>query len=393
VQVLRIASVVGASLLAGACTEVIASGSRNAATYGAPQGPVSDGPTTAAPTLPPPTEVAAGTDEPATPRAASAPSSTTSVPATTTTTTEPRLAVHDPACVVEVQPGDSLGAIVTSRADEIVTSATLRAENALADELIVPGQLLDVCIDNGLDDISGEQRLERNAAVIEAETVAAVMAQQAKLNELLVPLGFPEMPVDGISGPVTRRGLCATRLALGLPVNRSDMEPGSVEEQFLLATTALPMPPNVATDGRWIFIDLTCQVLLTGEGFDRLVHVFPTSTGEAGYETRLQERVRAFRFNPALANGGWHNSSTYPVEADNPLNGNMYKPLYFDRGQAIHGANNVPTSPQSKGCARLRPSHQDALVSWLGLADLGGPTGSRDRINATVTVRGAYELG
>ncbi|HSM65428.1 MAG TPA: L,D-transpeptidase, partial [Ilumatobacteraceae bacterium] len=135
------------------------------------------------------------------------------------------------------------------------------------------------------------------------------------------------------------------------------------------------------------------QVLLTGEGFDRLVHVFPTSTGEAGYETRLQERVRAFRFNPALDNGGWHNSSTYPVEADNPLNGNMYKPLYFDRGQAIHGANNVPTSPQSKGCARLRPSHQDALVSWLGLADLGGPTGSRDRINATVTVRGAYELG
>ena len=131
----------------------------------------------------------------------------------------------------------------------------------------------------------------------------------------------------------------------------------------------------------------------TGEGFDRLVHVFPTSTGEAGYETRLQERVRAFRFNPALNNGGWHNSSTYPVEADNPLNGNMYKPLYFDRGQAIHGANNVPTSPQSKGCARLRPSHQDALVSWLGLAELGGPTGSRDRINATVTVRGGYELG
>jgi hypothetical protein len=308
------------------------------------------------------------------------------------------LDVYDAACVVQVEPGDSLGAIVTSRADEIVTNASLRAENDLPDELIVPGQLLDVCIDNGLDDVTGEQRLERNTAVVEAETFAAVTAQQAKLNELLVPFGFPEMPVDGISGPVTRRGLCAARLALGLPVNRSDMQPGSVEEQFLLATAVLPIPPNVATDGRWIFIDLTCQVLLTGEGFDRLVHVFPTSTGEAGYETRLQERVRAFRFNPALDNGGWHNSSTYPVEADNPLNGNMYKPLYFDRGQAIHGANNVPTSPQSKGCARLRPSHQDALVSWLGLADLSGPTGSRDRFAEIAStrpspVRGAYELG
>ena len=369
--------------LASACTQVVASGSERSAS--APEAESAAEPASE-PT--PATSVAPATT--AVPPTTPPTSSTTT---TTTTTTEPPLDVYDPSCVVQVEPGDSLGAIVSSRADEIVTPASLQAENGLADDLIVPGQLLDVCIDNGLDDITGEQRLERNAAVVASENFGAVTAQQAKLNELLTPFGFPEMPVDGISGPVTRRGLCATRLALGLPVNRSDMEPGSIEEQFLFATTALPIPPGVATDGRWIFIDLTCQVLLTGEGFDRLVHVFPTSTGEAGYETRLQERVRAFRFNPALDNGGWHNSSTYPVEADNPLNGNMYKPLYFDRGQAIHGANNVPTSPQSKGCARLRPSHQDALVAWLGLADLNGPTGSRDRINATVTVRGAYELG
>ena len=64
----------------------------------------------------------------------------------------------------------------------------------------------------------------------------------------------------------------------------------------------------------------------------------------------------------------------YPVAEDNPLNGNMYKPLYFDRGQAIHGANNVPTSPQSKGCARLRVEHQDMLLYWLGLSE---PTSSQ----------------
>jgi LysM repeat protein len=382
VRVLRIASFVGASLFAGACTEVIATGAQDAGDDVA--SPAIDSPAT-------PSTIAPTTSPPASAPSTTRPSSTTSsTTSTTTTTTEPPLAVHDPACVVQVQPGDSLGGIATSRADEIVTIAAIQAENALADDLVVPDQLLDVCIDNGLDDITGEQRLERNAAVVAAETFLAVANQQAKLNELLTPYGFPEMPVDGESGPVTRRGLCAARLALGLPVNRSDMEPGSVEEQFLLATTALPIPPNVATDGRWIFIDLTCQVMLTGEGFDRLVHVFPTSTGEAGYETRLQERTRAFRYNPALNNGGWHESSIYPVADDNPLNGNMYKPLYFDRGQAIHGANNVPTSPQSKGCARLRPSHQDALVGWLGL---DGPTSSRDRINATVTVRGAYELG
>ncbi len=378
-RVLRIASFVGASLFAGACTEVIATGAPDGRGDVAPpaidssEASTTSTPSTAAPTT-----------------SAEAPETTSQPSSTTTTTTEPPLAVYDPACVVQVQPGDSLGGIATSRADEIVTIAAIQAENALPDDLVVPDQLLDVCIDNGLDDITGEQRLERNAAVVAAETFLAVADQQSKLNELLTPYGFPEMPVDGESGPVTRRGLCAARLALGLPVNRSDMEPGSVEEQFLLAATTLPIPPNVATDGRWIFIDLTCQVMLTGEGFDRLVHVFPTSTGEAGYETRLQERTRAFRYNPALNNGGWHESSLYPVADDNPLNGNMYKPLYFDRGQAIHGANNVPTSPQSKGCARLRPNHQDALVGWLGL---DGPTSSRDRINATVTVRGAYELG
>ena len=312
---------------------------------------------------------------------------------TTTTTTVPGLDVYDPGCVVEVMPGDSLGALADSEADEIVNIASLQAENGLVDELIVPGQLLDVCIDNGLDDITGDQRLERNAAVVATETLVSVSAQQTKLNELLVPFGFPEMPVDGVSGPVTRRALCASRLALGLPVNRADMAAGSPEEALLLATTVLPVPANVGSDGRWIFIDLTCQILLTGDGPAQLVNVFPTSTGEPGYETRLQEQTRAFRFDPALDNGGWHESTDYPVPEDNPLNGNMYKPLYFDNGQAIHGANNVPTSPQSKGCARLKPADHDRLVAWLGLDTIDGATYSKDRIGVTVTVRGGFELG
>ena len=301
--------------------------------------------------------------------------------------------MYDAECVVRVAPGDSLGLIADLQEDEIVTVASLQAENGLADELIFADQLLDVCIDNGLDDITGEQRLERNAAILATETVESVTAQQIKLNELLVPYGFPEMPVDGVSGPVTRRALCASRLALGLPVDRSDMAPGSDEEAWLLASPGLAVPPNVGTDGRWIFIDLTCQVMFTGEGGDRLVNIFPTSTGEFEFETRLQERTPAFRYDPALHNDGWHESSLYPVEDDNPLNGNMYKPLYFDRGQAIHGANNVPTSPQSKGCARLYPSDMNRLIAWLGLEGLDGPTNSRDRIGATVTVRGGYELG
>ncbi|MFT7395011.1 MAG: hypothetical protein ACI83Y_002694, partial [Candidatus Azotimanducaceae bacterium] len=99
---------------------------------------------------------------------------------------------------------------------------------------------------------------------------------------------------------------------------------------------------------------------------------------------------RAFRFDPASDNGGWHDSTDFPVAADNPLNGNMYRPLYFDLGQAIHGANNVPTSPQSKGCARLRIENQDQLVGWLGLASAMTPIWSERSISVAVNVQGEY---
>lgn len=407
-----------ACLLLGACTEVVASddtGSSGSAGGGIPGVDVSSvtsgpSPTAARPSngAPSTSDAAGSTDANATAAPSDAtvttdatsttasatsttsPTSTTSTTSTTTTTV-PELDVYDPFCVVQVAPGDSLGLIADGRDDELLTVASLQAENGLDSEVIQPGQLLDVCVDNGLDDVTGEQRLERNAAIVADETRVAVEAQQAKLNELLTPFGFPAMPVDGISGPVTRRGLCAARLALGLPVTLTDMEPGSEEEQALLAAPALPIPFNVAAmDPRWVLIDQTCQVMFVGEGVERLVFVFPTSTGEAGHETRNQQRSRAFRYDPALRNGGWHNSSTYPVAIDNPLNGNMYRPIYFDGGQAIHGANTVPTSPQSKGCARLRPEHQNALVGWLGLEGVGGPVWSRDRINLSVTVQGAY---
>ena len=159
-----------------------------------------------------------------------------------------------------------------------------------------------------------------------------------------------------------------------------------------MATTALPHPGHARPSyaNRWALIDQTCQVLFAGEGGGRVVFVFQTSTGEEGFRTRNQEGSRAFRYNPARANGGWHNSFDYPAAGDNPLNGNMYLPVYFDGGQAIHGANNVPTEPRSKGCARLKVASQDALVDWLGLRDIDSQVwNDPNRIDLTVTRAGS----
>ena len=97
-----------------------------------------------------------------------------------------------------------------------------------------------------------------------------------------------------------------------------------------------------------------------------------------------------FRYNPAVDNGGWHDSSQYPVGVDNPLNGNPYKPLYFDLGQAIHGAMSVPPAPASKGCARLSVANQETLLDWLGLLDATEETWRKNEINLTVNVQGEF---
>lgn len=317
---------------------------------------------------------------------------TTEAAATETSTTVPEApALFDPACVVEVQEFDSLGLIANQFDDETVNVVALRAENNLTTADIDAGQMLDVCVGNGLDDVTGEQRPDPDEAVVAAAVQQNIEIQQLKLNKLFEGLGTPPLLVDGVSGPVTRQRLCAARLGLGLPAALDDMAAGSDEESQLFAARALQIPDTSAlASNRWILIDRTCQIMFAGEGPDRLTFAFPTSTGSEGFETRDQDRSSAFRFDPAINNGGWHNSTTYPVAADNPLNGNMYRPLYFDLGQAIHGANNVPTTPQSKGCARLRVEHQDALVDWLDLEGATSPVWNANDIGVTVNVQGDY---
>lgn len=289
--------------------------------------------------------------------------------------------------MVRVAAGDSLIGIAAGFDDDTVDAETIAAENELESESLESGQLLDVCVDNGVDDIDGSARTERNSVLV----VREVKAQQAKLNEIFEGYGIRELLVDGISGPVTRQRLCAFRLAAGLPVGTHDMAAGSDEEQALMDATTLPIPfTSSILSPRWVLIDQSCQIMFVGVGAERVDFVFPTSTGIPQFRTRDQNRSQVFKYDPAIDNGGWHNSRTYPAAEDNPVNGNMYKPLYFDGGQAIHGANNVPRSPASHGCARLRLEDMDALVNWLGLGDAGGVTYNEGRINLTVNVQGSY---
>lgn len=306
----------------------------------------------------------------------------------TTTTIAPISTVFDQACVRQVQEGDTLESIAST----LKGSYPLRGlwyENGFLDTL-VPGQLLDVCVDNGINDIEGGAQLRAAHPNAVAALKTVVSHQQTKVNELLGPYGMRPLTVDGIPGPSTGQRLCAVRLLLGLKRSINDMEPASTEMAALMAATGVSAPKSsVRGSSRWALIDKTCQVMFIGSGMD-LKFVFPTSTGGEGTDTRPQTAARVFRYNPAVDNDGWHNSSQYPVGYDNPLNGNLYKPLFFDYGQAIHGAGSIPPRPASKGCARLAVDDQNRLINWLGLDKMTTETWVPKDINLVVAVQGTF---
>jgi hypothetical protein len=315
----------------------------------------------------------ATTAPPATPMPAVASTAATTVAVTAPTTAAP-------VCVVTVEPGDSLTAIADRSG---VTTGDLELENALDPTATIhPGQVFDICIANDVDDVTGTSRL--------APPPDAVMRQQAELNELFAGTSMLPLGVDGDSGDYTRQAVCAARMGLGLRVHAGHLAAGSDEEAAIFAATELSIPAGAPTESaKWILVDKTCQVIVIGEGDDRIVDIFPTSTGEEGHETH-DIRALAFRFDPATENEGWHDSASYPVAGDNPLNGNMYKPLYFNEGQAIHGAGYIPPVPRSKGCARTFPHHQDRILEWLGLDELTEATWNTREIGVMVVVQGRY---
>jgi hypothetical protein len=302
--------------------------------------------------------------------------SATAAPTTLATTT-----TTVPICVETVEPGDSLS-VIASRTG--LALEELEAENAVDSSVTIhPGQEFDICVGNDVDDVTGASRL--------APPADAVIRQQTELNDLFAQYSLIPLDVDGDSGKYTRQALCAARMGLGLPVHTGHLAAGSEEEATIFAATELSIPPGAPIENdKWILIDKTCQVIFTGEGNDRLVDIFPTSTGIEGYET-YDTRAFAFRFDPALESGGWHDSASFPVAVDNPANGNMYKPLYFNNGQAIHGASYIPPEPRSKGCARTFPLHQDMILEWLGLDDVTQPIWNADAIDVSVMVRGLYQ--
>ena len=316
-------------------------------------------PTTSTPTTTaaPPTTTTTTTTTTASPTTST--TSTTAVPTTiaapattaaptTTTTTTPRVR-PDPTCVRRIRPGDSLEAIAIAVDDESVTVAGLQAENGIANpNLINAGDDLDICVGNGVNDTTGgrRRRSRRHRLIRSPRRSWFSSASSTAVRRDRVRGAGRRRHVRPLHPPAP----CARPASSWGSRPAGGHGAGRAEEEALMAARSVADPRRRAHRRSALDTDRPdVPGAVRRRRAERLVFVFPTSTGSPGYETRDQDGARVFRFDPARENGGWHDSTHYPVPADNPLNGNMYKPLYFDGGQAIHGANNVPTDPRARG--------------------------------------------
>lgn len=114
-------------------------------------------------------------------------------------------------------------------------------------------------------------------------------------------------------------------------------------DQLMAANRPVPRETGEAH----IEVDLSRQVLFVVDDSGTVTRVLPVSTGN-GKEFYSEGWVRDAITHPGRYQvrqkiSGWKNSAL----------GEMYYPVYFMYGTAIHGSKSVPAKPASHGCVRI----------------------------------------
>ncbi len=160
-------------------------------------------------------------------------------------------------------------------------------------------------------------------------------------------LKIPTGKIDGVIDGKTQRALCVWREMTTRTINRklptkSEIQAIAMTEQ-LFVSTSMQLGLNV---------NLTCQAAIwVREDVETPFKIFPVSTGRAGFETLLGVYYVGWLIDD------WYESRTYPE-------GWMYRPQFFNQGQAIHGSlddSMVMTYPASHGCVRMMQKDIDYL--------------------------------
>lgn len=160
-------------------------------------------------------------------------------------------------------------------------------------------------------------------------------------EQKLAELGYWTGKVDGRWDVASRNALVAFQKVEHLKPNGQ-----LTRATFDRLIEAGPPAPR-ETGAAHIEVDLPRQVLFVVDDFGVVKRVLPVSTG-SGKEFYSEGWARDAITHPGRYQvrqkiAGWKKSAL----------GEMYYPVYFMYGTAIHGSQSVPTKPASHGCVRI----------------------------------------
>ena len=191
---------------------------------------------------------------------------------------------------------------------------------------------------------------------------ATVTTVQQRLAELHYDVGS----VDGQFGPGTEQGVLAFQKVMGLA------RTGRATDDVVAALAGAGPPPALVPGGGAdrVEIDLPRQVLFLYRG-GSLARVIMISSGSGRHY--CEKGLCGDALTPL---GSYHVGTKIRGLHISPL-GQLWNPLFFNGGIAIHGSPSVPTYPASHGCVRIPMSDSEwffeQVSSGTPVYVVGGP--------------------
>ncbi len=167
----------------------------------------------------------------------------------------------------------------------------------------------------------------------------AVMALQQRLADL----GYDIGPIDGLAGWRTHYTIMAFQKAEGL--SRTGEDGAALREALAQASPPAPMVPGGAPNR--VEIDLDRQILFLWKG-GQLARILSVSTGNGEYYCDDFGDC-----DTAITPTGEFRIGRKASGLEVSTLGELWDPMYFYGGIAIHGSPSIPAYPASHGCVRV----------------------------------------
>jgi peptidoglycan hydrolase-like protein with peptidoglycan-binding domain len=170
-----------------------------------------------------------------------------------------------------------------------------------------------------------------------------------RVQQRLVDLAFDPGPVDGQFGPATQSAVWAyQKLVVGLTgKDVTGRVTPDLWDRMQDATAIRPLRPSASATHMEIYLPSQTAIVFDADQ-PRLITHISTGTGkewcEKGYCSVAITPGGVYQFGRRV--DGW----------DESVLGQMFNPVYFNYGVAVHGAYNVPLYPASHSCVRI-PMH------------------------------------